>query len=86
MVILITAAILFSGSLVVAVFFYFWASSGTLAPEHLSEILTYSKPGVSEGNSKEVFRIMSYNIGYLSGMSNSLPLREDKDFFDNNKK
>ncbi|MCK4836281.1 MAG: endonuclease/exonuclease/phosphatase family protein, partial [Candidatus Aminicenantes bacterium] len=49
-------------------------------------ILTYSKPGVSEGNSKEVFRIMSYNIGYLSGMSNSLPLREDKDFFDNNKK
>jgi endonuclease/exonuclease/phosphatase family metal-dependent hydrolase len=79
------AVIIFPVLLVMAVLFYIWASSGTVPPEKLSEILTHA-PSVIPGECDQtVFKIMSHNIGYLSGMSNNLPLRKEKDFFNGNR-
>lgn len=66
------------------VIFYFWASSGTQPREKLSEIITYADTPEPPGT-QEIFTIMTYNIGYLSGMTNNQPVkRPDKAFFDKN--
>lgn len=66
------------------VIFYFWASSGTHPRDKLSEIITYTDtPDPRE--TREIFTVMTYNTGYLSGMTNNQPVkRPDKAFFDKN--
>jgi len=69
------------------VVFYFWATSGTLPEEKLSEIITYSNSPAKtpeDKGDKEIFTVMTYNIGYLSGMLNNRPVRADKTFFEKN--
>ena len=65
------------------VVFYFWASPGTLPPDKRSEIITYSHTGVPP-TTPETFTIMTYNIGYLSGMTNNLPMKPGKPLFEKN--
>lgn len=66
------------------VIFYFWASSGTQPRDKLSEIITYTDTPESPGT-QEIFTVMTYNIGYLSGMTNNQPVkRPEKAFFDKN--
>jgi endonuclease/exonuclease/phosphatase family metal-dependent hydrolase len=66
------------------VIFYFWASSGTQPRDKLSEIITYTDTPAPPGT-QEIFTVMTYNIGYLSGMTNNQPAaRPDKAFFDKN--
>jgi endonuclease/exonuclease/phosphatase family metal-dependent hydrolase len=66
------------------VIFYFWASSGTQPRDKLSEIITYTDTPEPPGT-QEIFTVMTYNIGYLSGMTNNQPVkRPDKAFFDKN--
>ncbi|MFY9243505.1 MAG: endonuclease/exonuclease/phosphatase family protein [Polaribacter sp.] len=64
------------------VIFFFWASSSTL---NKSE---YAILQVVEGNftvdNDSVFSIITYNIGYLSGMTNNLPVSKPKGLFDTN--
>ena len=70
--------------LAITVLFYIWASSGTIPRNNLAEISHYPDNEIPVENGRTVFRIMSYNIGYLSGMSNNLPFRRDKAFFTGN--
>lgn len=72
--------------LVVLILFFFWASSGTLPPENLAEIIRYPNPGCQATGDQSLFRIVSYNIGYLSGMSNNVPGRKEKEFYVDNMK
>jgi endonuclease/exonuclease/phosphatase family metal-dependent hydrolase len=66
------------------VIFYYWASSGTQPRDKLSEIFTYTDtPGPPV--TQEIFTVMTYNTGYLSGMTNNQPVkRPGKAFFDKN--
>jgi endonuclease/exonuclease/phosphatase family metal-dependent hydrolase len=62
--------------------FFFWASSATLDEKE------YAKLTIVEGNqlpkNDSIFSIVTYNIGYLSGMTNNLPVAKPKDLFDKN--
>lgn len=64
--------------------FYFWGSSGKLSKEALSEIKTYPETKVEPPANQDVFVVATYNIGYLSGMANNLPVRAEKSLYENN--
>lgn len=65
--------------------FYFWVSSSSLPGDKLSEIINYPGPTPPPSDSKTL-TIMTYNIGYLSGMTNNLPVKTEKEFFVTNMK
>jgi endonuclease/exonuclease/phosphatase family metal-dependent hydrolase len=72
-------------ALLFSVFFFFWASSGSLPADRLSEIKVYSNSRFSRPlQSKSSFKVMSYNIGYLSGMMNNRLVKADIVFFQDN--
>lgn len=86
--------------LIAVVAFYFWAGSGTLPDEKMSEKLTFSPPSPLTGQSSAKssvessasasmpqdveFSVMTYNIGYLSGMMNNRTFRAAKVFYEEN--
>ena len=62
--------------------FYFWASSPNLTADELTETKEYalfSPPGADR-----IFSVITYNIGYLSGMTNQQPVKPEEDFFKEN--
>ena len=70
--------------LVVAfIVFYFWASSSTLDEKEYAKITTSN---VQTVDSDSIYRIVTYNIGYLSGMTNNLAVKPPKSLFDENLK
>ena len=71
----------FLSLLVILVFIFFWASSGALKRDQL---YTITKPIDNKIISKDTISIMTYNIGYLSGLTNNKPLERKKDLFDKN--
>ncbi|HHP7238189.1 endonuclease/exonuclease/phosphatase family protein [Longibacter sp.] len=74
--------ILFSVLAVVAVGagLWFWASSGTLSSDELAQTRTYAEAD----SVSDTLSVMTYNIGYLSGMTNNLPVERDRALFDSN--
>ena len=68
--------------LITFVGFYFWASSPNLSIDKYSNIYTNEYP--SQINNDSIFSIITYNIGYLSGMTNNLAVDKPKSLFDNN--
>lgn len=66
--------------LVLIVAFYFYGSSGNL--QQSDYVTTGSE--VAYKASGDTFSIMTYNVGYLSGMSNNKPVKTDLDFFQRN--
>lgn len=65
--------------------FYFWGKSNT---RPVSEHAVYYSPDrdvVAERNDS-ILRVATYNIGYLSGMTNNLPVRPKREFYANNEK
>ena len=74
--------ILFLGILFALVGFYFWASSPNFRAEHYAKTYTHTYP--SKTNNDSIFSIITYNIGYLSGMTNNLAIEKPKSLFDNN--
>ena len=50
--------------------FYYWGSRGNLDPSQLHQEISFM-PG--QRQSSDTFSIMTYNLGYLSGMTNNLP-------------
>ncbi|MDN3642465.1 endonuclease/exonuclease/phosphatase family protein [Lutimonas halocynthiae] len=66
----------------VIVGFYFWASSPNLSPKDYN--LTGQYEVASTTSNDSIHSIVSYNIGYLSGMTNNLPLERPKSLFDKN--
>jgi len=65
-----------------AVTFYFWASSSNHQQEEYSQTFTNNYP--EKVGNDSVFSLITYNIGYLSGMTNNLPSSNTKSFFIDN--
>lgn len=72
---LITLLLLFVG-------FFFWASSGRLSEDALAQTKAYDASPASPA--VDTFTVMTYNIGYLSGMTNNDPVERDPSLFENN--
>lgn len=74
---------LFMGFIALILFlvgFFFWASSANLNSEDYN--LTGKYKIASNISNDSVHSIISYNIGYLSGMTNNLPVKRPKILFD----
>ncbi len=65
-----------------SILFFFWASSSTLKKEDYSKILKVETP-ISISNDS-IYSIVTYNIGYLSGMTNNRAVEKHKTLFDSN--
>ena len=70
--------------LILFVIFYFWASSASLQESEYHTINRFS-PNLTFDKT-DTISIMSYNIGYLSGMTNNLPIERTKEIFDDSYK
>ncbi len=68
--------------LVLTIGFYLWASSPNLSPSEYAVI--YEAPVEKDAGIGDEFRILTYNIGYLSGMTNNLPVEKPESLFENN--
>ena len=64
------------------VIFFFWASSSTLNESEYSKLETNNHETFIENDS--TFSILTYNIGYLSGMTNNRPIAKPRELFDEN--
>ncbi len=62
--------------------FYFWASSANHSPEEYSQLIENDYPNSDDADS--IITIITYNIGYLSGMTNNLPVPKPQTLFDEN--
>lgn len=58
--------------------FFLWASSGSYAPH--DELVTYDIPEPPE-KTDGIFRVVTYNIGYFSGMTNNLAVERSRASF-----
>lgn len=72
--------------LVVGVFalFFFWASSPTMGEEEYAKVITHNYNTTTDNDS--IYSIVTYNIGYLSGMTNNRAIAKPKELFDSNLK
>ena len=75
---------LFLVFIIAFVVFFFWASSSTLDESEYSKLITNQSENTIENDA--VFSIVTYNIGYLSGMTNNRPITKPKELFDTNLK
>ena len=62
--------------------FFFWASSPILDKKDYQKLLKNNY--VTTINNDSVFNIITYNIGYLSGMTNNLSVKTPKKLYDTN--
>ncbi len=70
------------GIILFIVVFFFWASSPNYSLEDYSKVTTNDYPQKIDTDS--IFSIVTYNIGYLSGMTNNRAIEKPKSLFDNN--
>lgn len=68
--------------IIAVVIFFFWASSSTLEENEYSKLIKNEYENTIDNDS--IFSIVTYNIGYLSGMTNNLPIPKTKELFDTN--
>ena len=68
--------------LVLLITFYFWGSSGNLNANEEIEIIEFLSN--STLNEVDTFSVMTYNIGYLSGMTNNLAVDRPEQFVSEN--
>lgn len=66
--------------------FYFWSSSGQLDNSEYSSIITFKESNrtSSAENIDQVFTLITYNIGYLSGMTNNLAVERKPELYQSN--
>jgi len=64
--------IVVGGTLAGVVAFFLWASSGRLPAEDLAQVRTY--PTTPDATVPDTLTVTTYNIGYLSGMTNNEPV------------
>ena len=68
--------------------FYLWASSRTQDPQTYASTATYTPDGgLNEGavlDFSKGFTVVSYNIGYLSGLANNTTEKTERSFYDKN--
>lgn len=75
---------LFLGLFLFILIFFFWASSPTLDETQYEELTNLNKFPAKENDS--IFSIVTYNIGYLSGLTNNKAVEKPKSLFDKNLK
>lgn len=68
-------------ALVGLVAFYFWATSGSYPQDRYTEIVDYPSGSSSSGRA---FTAVSYNLGYLSGLTNNQAVQRPQALFDQN--
>ncbi len=68
--------------IIALVVFYFWASSSTLDEKEYAKIITVDEFSTPKNDS--IFSIATYNIGYLSGMTNNRAIAKPQSLFDTN--
>lgn len=83
--VLIVVASLIALLAVVAVVFFFWAKSPTADPSSYNTIYQTDVAKVETQTDSTVV-IATYNIGYLSGMTNNLPVRPKRSFYAENER
>lgn len=73
--------------------FYFWASASTQDPQASAETVSYAPSAddlldaiAARSSSEEGYTIVSYNIGYLSGLANNTTERLEQTVYDENQK
>ena len=66
------------------VVFYFWASSGQLSEDQYSTVRQHHNNFSEFKPETGIISIMTYNIGYLSGMTNNRPVARSKEMYDKN--
>lgn len=72
------------GSLALAIAgFYAWGTSGSYPQENYTDTLTYDVE-VSAANDGDTLTLVSYNIGYLSGLTNQAAVARPKTLFEKN--
>lgn len=76
----ITGGVLFT-LLLAVVFFFFWASGGHVDAGDEQQIKTYDAAPTAEA---ETLTVATYNIGYLSGMTNNRPVDPPASLFREN--
>ncbi len=81
---IIMAVILLSLISILLVTFYFWGSAKTIPSNQLSEIVRFSTNQPLIPPEQKVFTLMTFNIGYLSGIYNNRPVKTTKSLFENN--
>lgn len=69
--------ILILALLVAFVSFYYWAGMRTLGQDEYASLVR----GTPAEASADTFTVMTYNIGYLSGMTNNRPTEQDEAFY-----
>lgn len=62
--------------------FFFWGSSSVHPAGEYNKIIQTNTENSVKNDS--VFSLLTYNIGYLSGMTNNLPIAKPKSLFDGN--
>ena len=68
--------------IIATIVFFFWASSSTLKEAEYVSLTKVDDQNQLENDS--IFSIVTYNIGYLSGMTNNRPIAKPKSLFDEN--
>lgn len=63
--------------------FFFWAKSPTWKKSEYN-LLYESDTRIAESQSDSLIDVVSYNIGYLSGMTNNTPQRPSREFYAEN--
>lgn len=71
-------------AMVSLVVFYFWASAPQYETKSYKKIVDYGNNTIIANDS--VFSVVTYNIGYLSGLTNNKAVERPKDFVENNLK
>ena len=77
-------SVLFFLCLIAFMLFFVWASSPTLKEEQYAKLITRTYKQQTDTDS--IYSIVTYNIGYLSGMTNNRSVAKPKELFDNNLK
>jgi endonuclease/exonuclease/phosphatase family metal-dependent hydrolase len=68
--------------LVSIVSFYFWGSSSNISENEYSKIQSFEK--FSNAVNDSIYTVVTYNIGYLSGMTNNTIVKPEKKLFNQN--
>lgn len=71
-------------SIGLAVLFFFWGSSGALSEDEKATIFTSPENHLAVVT--DTLSVVTYNMGYLSGMTNNKAVDTDLNFFQNNLK
>ena len=62
--------------------FYFWGSAGNYDSKDYNKIAIYNANKTTPN--RDTLSLLTYNIGYLSGMTNNHPVKRTKKLFDDN--